>query len=109
MQLTGSELRALHTRACGALLKTDGTVHPYVFHRIESAADGRVAMLLTKTFEGSRGAHSLRITGMPPDVDFDNNQLNDKRMWEFIRDVLDEIPLVPSPRCVNHGDGRGCK
>jgi hypothetical protein len=76
------------------------SMDPYVFHRTEPAGDGRVATLLTKTFEGSRGAHSLCAVDVAPDVDFDRNQLSDKRMWEFVRDVLGDIPIVPSPRCV---------
>jgi hypothetical protein len=76
------------------------SMDPYVFHSTQPAGDGRVATLMTKTFEGSRGAHSLCAIGVEPDVDFDRNQLSEHRMWEFVRDVLGDIPLAPSPRCV---------
>jgi len=72
------------------------SMDPYVFHRTEPAGDGRVATLMTKTFEGSRGAHSLCAIGVEPDVDFDRNQISEKRMWEFVRDVLGDIPVMPA-------------
>ncbi|WP_205299420.1 hypothetical protein [Paraburkholderia sp. Cy-641] len=76
------------------------SMDPYVFHSTEPADDGRVATLMTKTFEGRRGAHSLCAIGVDPDADFDRNQLSEHRMWEFVRDVLGDIAVIPNPRCM---------
>jgi hypothetical protein len=60
----------------------------YRFHSTEPAGDGRVATLMTKTWEGQRGAHSLCKVGVQPDVDFDRKQWPEDRLWEIVRDVL---------------------
>jgi hypothetical protein len=60
----------------------------YVYHSTEPGGDGRVATLMTKTWEGGGGAHSLCEVGHMPDVDFDRKQWPEERLWEIVRDVL---------------------
>jgi hypothetical protein len=66
---------------------------PYVYHSTEPGGDGRVATLMTKVCEGARGAHSLCRVGIEPDADFDRKQLSAARMWEFVADVLGDMPM----------------
>jgi hypothetical protein len=66
----------------------------YVYHSTEPGGDGRVATLMSKTSEGERGAHSLCRIGVQPDADFDRMQLSPEQLWEFVRDVLGDIPVM---------------
>lgn len=63
-------------------------VDPYVYHRTEPQGDGRVATLMTKTYEGTAGAHSTCKVGVKPHTDFDRFQLSPKQLWQFVFDVL---------------------
>lgn len=58
----------------------------YHFHR--TVPDGRVATLMTKTWEGERGAHSLCRIGVEPDVDFDRKILSVSMLWDYVNEVL---------------------
>lgn len=60
----------------------------YDFHRTEPGADGKVATLMTKTWEGKRGAHSSCALGIDPDGDFDRYQWSPAQLWEIVSDVL---------------------
>lgn len=66
----------------------DYFMQPFVYHATEAGGDGRVATLMTKTIERSRGAHSLCAAGVEPDADFDRKQWPEDRLWEIVRDVL---------------------
>lgn len=61
---------------------------PYVFHATQPGGDGRVATLMTKTYEGETGARSLCEVGVEPDVDFDRFQMSEDDMWSVVREVL---------------------
>lgn len=60
----------------------------YHFHRTEPAGNGRVATIMQKTAEFSRGAHSTCRVGVEPDTDFDRYQWTPAQLWEVVRDVL---------------------
>lgn len=60
----------------------------YEFHWTEPGGDGRVATLMTKTWEGKVGAHSTCKLGVDPHVEFDRYQWSDNRLWEVVNDVL---------------------
>ncbi len=60
-----------------------------VFHQTVPGGDGRVATLMTKTFEdASGGARSLCKIGVEPNVDFDRSQMSYDGMWAIVRNVL---------------------
>ncbi|MEE8608946.1 MAG: hypothetical protein V3S55_15185 [Nitrospiraceae bacterium] len=60
-----------------------------VFHSTTPGGDGRVATLMTKTFEGViGGARSLCEVGTKPDVDFNRTQMSTDDMWTVVREVL---------------------
>lgn len=68
-----------------------GTAYPmraYDFHRTEPGGDGKVATIMTKTWEGKRGAHSSCALGIEPDGDFDRYQWSPAQLWEIVSDVL---------------------
>lgn len=60
----------------------------YDFHRTEAGGDGKVATIMTKTWEGQKGAHSSCLIGIDPDVDFDRYQWSPSHLWEIVSDVL---------------------
>ena len=60
----------------------------YRLHRTVPGGNGRVATLMTKTEEGSFGAHSLCKIGVEPDVEFDRYQLSENELWEYVKSVL---------------------
>lgn len=60
----------------------------YVFHKTVPGGDGRVATLMTKTWEGTKGAHSLCEIGVTPDADFDRKCLHPRSLWEIVTEVL---------------------
>lgn len=60
----------------------------YDFHRTEPGGDGKVATVITKTFEGQHGAHSTCLIGIEPDGDFDRYQWSPAQLWEIVSDVL---------------------
>lgn len=60
----------------------------YELHKTIPGGDGRVATLMTKTEEGSFGAHSLCKIGVEPDVEFDRYQLSENELWEYVKSVL---------------------
>lgn len=62
----------------------------FVYHSTEPGGDGRVATLMTKTFEDKeRAAHSSCSIGVQPDVDFDRKQMSPSDMWAVVREVLE--------------------
>ncbi|MPS27583.1 MAG: hypothetical protein E2576_11120 [Alcaligenaceae bacterium] len=64
------------------------TMPAYMFHETRPLGDGRVATLMTKTFEGTEGARSLCAIGVTPDTDFDRHQLSATALWDVVADVL---------------------
>lgn len=64
------------------------TVHAYQSHWTEPGGDGRVATLMTKTWEGDKGAHSLCRIGVEPDAAFDRKQWSTFALWRIVTDVL---------------------
>lgn len=76
------KLRAAH--AAGSTY----VMHSYEFHRTEPGGNGKVATIMTKTWEGQRGAHSSCVLGVEPDADFDRFQWSPARLWEVVVDVL---------------------
>jgi len=64
-------------------------VMPYAFHSTEPGGDGRVATIMSKTYEGPHGAQSLCAIGIGPDVDFDRKQWPAHRLWSIVREVLE--------------------
>lgn len=63
-------------------------MYAYVYHSTTPGGNGKVATLMTKTFEDTKGAHSACAIGITPDVDFDRKQWSEDRLWEIVRDVL---------------------
>lgn len=57
-------------------------------HSTTPSGDGKVATIMTKTFEGTTPARSLCKEGVTPDVDFDRRQMSEDAMWAIVRDVL---------------------
>lgn len=57
-------------------------------HSTTPSGDGKVATIMTKTFEGDTPARSLCMEGITPDVDFDRHQMTEDAMWAIVRDVL---------------------
>lgn len=62
------------------------SMNPYMYH--STACEDVVVTLMTKTFEGSRGSHSLCEIGVNPDVDFDRKQWSENQLWEVVRDAF---------------------
>ena len=62
--------------------------HAYHFHRTVPAGDGKVATIMQKLMEYSRGAHSSCVVGIHPDDDFDRFQWSPAQLWEVVSDVL---------------------
>lgn len=60
----------------------------YDFHRTEPADDGRVATIMRKGMEYSRGAHSSCVVGIQPDDEFDRFQWSPSKLWEVVADVM---------------------
>jgi hypothetical protein len=63
-------------------------VPAYCYHWTEPGGDGRVATLMTKTWEGNKGAHSVCKRGVEPDVAFDRKCLPSARLWLYVTEVL---------------------
>jgi len=63
-------------------------VPAYAFHATEPGGDGRVATLMTKTFEGVSGAHSCCEIGVEPDDAFDRKQVSAGQLWLYVTEVL---------------------
>lgn len=63
-------------------------VNAYYPHWTEPGGDGRVATLMTKTWEGKTGAHSFCKIGVEPDVAFDRKQIAPAFLWDFVNEVL---------------------
>lgn len=66
-------------------------IEAYELHRTEPGGDGRVATLMTKTWEGERGAHSFCRIGVEPDAAFDRKQLSAASLWEYVTEVLGSV------------------
>lgn len=64
------------------------TMRAYDFHRTEPGNDGKVATIMTKLWEGKRGAHSSCVLDVSPDADFDRYQWPPSQLWEIVSDVL---------------------
>jgi len=62
--------------------------HAYHFHRTVPAGDGKVATIMQKLMEYSRGAHSSCVVGIQPDDEFDRFQWSPAQLWEVVSDVL---------------------
>lgn len=60
----------------------------YKYHRTEPQGNGKVATIMQKFGEYSRGAHSTCRFGIEPDTDFDRFQWSPARLWEVVTDVL---------------------
>jgi hypothetical protein len=60
----------------------------YCFHRTEPMGDGRVATIMQKLAEFSKGAHSTCLVGIEPDDEFDRFQWSPAQLWEVVSDVL---------------------
>ncbi len=60
----------------------------YDYHATHPGGNGRVATIMTKTYQGDHGAHSLCELGAEPDVDFNRSQMSKDDMWMVVRDVL---------------------
>jgi hypothetical protein len=63
-------------------------VNAYQPHWTEPGGDGRVATLMTKTWEGTRGAHSFCKIGVEPDVAFNRKQWGVALLWSIVTEVL---------------------
>lgn len=64
------------------------TQQAYHFHRTEPGGDGKVATIMQKLKEYSRGAHSSCIVGVKPDDEFDRYQWSPAQLWDIVADVL---------------------
>lgn len=65
---------------------------PFVYHATKPLGDGKVATIMTKTYEDkARGAHSVCKYGVDPEMDFNRFQWNEKQLWEIVHDVLGGI------------------
>lgn len=62
--------------------------HAYHFHRTEPGGDGKVATIMQKLMEYSRGAHSSCVLGVRPDDEFDRFQWSPAQLWEIVADVM---------------------
>lgn len=60
----------------------------YDFHRTEPGGDGKVATIMQKGWEGTKGAQSSCVIGIQPDDDFDRYQWSPAQLWEIVADVL---------------------
>ncbi|KTB87923.1 hypothetical protein AO070_04745 [Pseudomonas syringae pv. syringae PD2766] len=60
----------------------------YLYHRTEPQGDGKVATIMQKLGEYSRGAHSSGLVGTQPDDQFDRYQWTPAQLWEVVRSVL---------------------
>lgn len=60
----------------------------YNFHRTEPGGDGKVATIMQKLGEYSRGAHSSCLVGVKPDDEFDRYQWSPAKLWEVVADVM---------------------
>lgn len=60
----------------------------YHFHRTEPGGDGKVATIMQKLGEYSRGAHSSCLIGVEPDDEFDRYQWTPGQLWEIVADVM---------------------
>lgn len=71
-------------------IEAGGVYHmsAYEYHWTEPGGDGRVATLMTKTFEGKLGAHSTCAVGVAPHVEFDRYQWSNDKLWGIVNDVL---------------------
>jgi len=63
----------------------------YCYHSTQPGGDGKVATIMKKTDEGTRGAHSLCALGVDPDVDFDRKQWAPEALWAIVTDVLGSV------------------
>lgn len=64
------------------------TSKAYVFHMTKPLGSGKVATIMRKTDEFSRGAHSTCRVGIEPDSTFDRYQWSTTKLWEIVSDVL---------------------
>lgn len=71
------------------------TTTAYEYHRTEPGGDGRVATIMKKRGEFSRGAHSTCRYGIDPDTDFDRFQWSPAQLWEIVADVLLGQKMAP--------------
>jgi hypothetical protein len=60
----------------------------YHYHRTLPGGDGRVATIMQKLGEYSRGAHSSCLVSVAPDDQFDRYQWSPAKLWEVVTDVL---------------------
>lgn len=65
----------------------------YRFHQTVPGGDGKVATLMTKGWEGPKGAQSSCLIGIEPDADFDRFQLTPAQLWMYVIEVLGGIGL----------------
>lgn len=80
------DMRELYSQAVSA----GSTYHmkAYDFHRTDPGGDGKVATIMTKGWEGKKGAQSSCVIGIEPDGDFDRYQWSPAKLWEIVADVL---------------------
>lgn len=78
-------------------INAGGTYHQkaYNFHRTEPGGDGKVATIMQKLGEYSRGAHSSCLVGVKPDDEFDRFQWSPAKLWEVVADVLAGQKVAP--------------
>ena len=60
----------------------------YRYHRTVPGGNGRVATIMHKAAEYSRGAHSSCLAHVQPHDDFDRFQWSAGQLWEAVFDVL---------------------
>lgn len=60
----------------------------YHYHRTVPGGNGKVATIMQKFGEYSRGAHSSCLAGVKPDDEFDRFQWSPTQLWEIVADVM---------------------
>lgn len=66
------------------------TMRAYDYHSTQPGNSGKVATIMTKGWEGKRGAHSSCVIGTEPDDDFDRFQWSPAQLWDVVMDVLSQ-------------------
>ncbi len=80
------DMRELYSHAVSA--GSTYCMKAYDFHRTDPGGDGKVATILKKGWEGTRGAQSSCVIGVEPDTDFDRYQWSPAQLWEIVADVM---------------------
>jgi hypothetical protein len=86
-------MRELYSHAVSA----GSTYHmkAYDFHRTDPGGDGKVATIMTKGWEGQKGAQSSCVIGIEPDGDFDRYQWSPAQLWDIVADVMRGQRVTP--------------